>query len=1152
MNDKALSDAITTFALCSAPRAAVTPSPTVTRLGKETAKTQWLLGHAFSLVAALSLFLVLGLASLQAHGQAFGSIGGTIKDQSGAVVPGAHITMTEADTGFSRSAVSDATGYYVVPNLRPTQYNIVVVANGFEKFAAQNVALLANQAGTFDVSLKIGSEVQTLVVNASSAPLVNTTNQTLGDVVESARLEDLPLNGREAAQTLNLIAGAGDTSVSSSASQSSPPGAVHVNINGSRDNQTNYSLDGAFFVDQYYNVNVPFPFPDALQEFSVQTENYNARYGGSAGGVVNVVTRSGSNSFHGDLFEYVKNQVFNARNFFNQSLDTMKRNQFGGTAGGPVWIPHIYNGRDRTFFFFGYQGERYRNGGLGAGTVLTYEELHNGDFSALLSASNPDNPFHKVEKIVDPVTKKYFPGNIIPTSRFDPAAVNLATNWLPQATPNTAGQVQFPTASVQNIDSWILRIDQRLGDHDNLFGRFYRDHVVVPPIMMPHNLLDYNPGFDQPFKNLMVQETHTFRPTLLNQLSFSYSAVPTAKTFVSNSPNVRDFGVTIPWLPSDKWLQAINVTGAFSISGGAKGSFNTSNIGFQDNLSWVHGRHNMDIGVAFSHAAVDLSDRFQSQGTFGFNSAVTNNMLASFLIGYEKSFSQGYGEFKNNRNLFQFYYFNDNFHVSSKLTLNLGLRYEPYSPWNEIKGRGEQFNIARYQAGVRSQLYPNAPPGLLFPGDPGMPWKCVNAVYTDISPRLGAAYDVFGNGKTSIRGGVGFFYDTMTPGVINNRFADIGPFSPQVSLTPSPGPFSNPLQGFTGFYPFPFTYPPSSSSTFTTPLSVTSWDQNGVYQVPQTYSFDLAVEQQLSADWMLQAAYVGSLSRHEKETIALDPCVYTTPGVVCTDARRMFAPNYGSISMDGQDVGGSFNALESTLKRRMSEHLSLTVAYTYSKALDDIPEGGGDNDIGADSASRLPWNYPNRHAADYGPSSFDHTHRLVGSYVLHLPDFKNLNLLVRNVIGGWETSGILTFQTGGPFSIGATGTDISGTGLGKEHADRVPGVPLYVSRGSCGLNIPTYCSTYLNPAAFVAPQPGQFGNTSKGALRAFNSFNADGGLFKNFSTEMLHWQFRAEFFNVLNHVNFNDPNANVLGAKFGDITGGSGPRVGQLALKMTF
>jgi hypothetical protein len=1151
MNADALPDGTVSRALCNAPRVLATQSPTIATPRRGHARAQRLLGHVFSLVTALSLFLVLGSASSPAYGQSFGTISGDVKDQSGAVIPGAKITITESGTGFSRSAVADGTGYYVVPNLRPTQYTITVEAGGFAKFVGQNISLLANQAATYDVSLRIGSSVQTIEINESSAPLVNTTNQTLSDVIESSRMEDLPLNGRAAASSLQLVAGAGDASVATTASQSSPPGAVHVNINGSRDNQTNYSLDGAWFVDQYYNVNVPFPFPDALQEFSVQTENYSARFGGSAGGVVNVVTRSGSNAIHGDLFEYVKNTIFNAHNFFNGSIDTQHRNQYGGTVGGPVWIPHLYNGRDRTFFFFGYQGERYRTAGTSTGTVPTYEELHNGDFSALLSATNPNNPFGKVEQIVNPWTGQKFAGNIIPTSMFDPAALTIATKWLPQADPGTSGQVLYNNSSVQNIDSWILRVDHRLGDKDNLFGRFYRDHVSVPPIMMPNNLLDYNPGFDQPFKNLMVQETHTFRSTLMNQLSVSFSYVPTEKTFVSNSPNVRDFGVTIPWLPSDKWLQAINVTGAFNISGGAKGPFNTSNTGIQDNLSWVVGRHNMDIGVAISRATVDIGDQFQSQGTFGFNAQTTNNQIASFLLGFEKSFSQGYGEYKNNRDLFQFYYFNDNFHASSKLTLNLGLRYEPYQPWNEIKGRGEQFNIDRYNAGIHSTLYPLAPAGLLFPGDPGMPWKCVNAVYTDVSPRIGAAYDVFGNGKTSIRGGAGMFFDSMTPGVINNRFADIAPFSPQVQLTPPPGKFSEPLKGFTGFYPFPFTYPPNKTSQFTLPAPVTTWDQNGKYKVPIVYSYDLAIEQQFASSWMLQVAYVGSTSHNEKETVELDPAVYKAGDTRGDDARRLFAPSYGSISMDAQDVGGSFNALEATLKRRMSQHLSLSVAYTYSKSLDDIPSGGGNNDIGADSSSPIPWNFPNRHKFDYGPSGFDHTQRLVGSYVVHLPDFKNTNVLLRNVIGGWGTTGIITLQSGGVFTVGASGTDISGTGLGNERAVVVPGVNP-ILRGPCSTITKTYCSTYLNPAAFTTPAAGTFGTASKNSMRGPGSFNADAGLLKNFSAEYVKFQFRAEFFNVLNHHNYNNPAANQGTANFGNITGGSGPRIGQLALKMTF
>jgi hypothetical protein len=1101
------------------------------------------------LSTALGLVVLSAVAAPSAHAQAFGTISGIVSDPTGAVVPSAKVAATEAGTGFSRIVISDSRGQYIIPNLRPTQYTLTVEARGFEKFVQEGVPLLANQAATVDVKLQIGSAVQTVVVNEST-PLVNTTTQTLSDVIERERMIELPLNGRNAVETMNLIPGVSGVATNSITAQSKLPGSTTVNVNGSRDNQTSYSLDGANFLDQYYNVNIPFPFPDALQEFSVQTNNYSARYGENAGGIVNVVTRSGTNQFHGDLFEFLRNRVFNARNYFSTDRDQIKRNQFGGTIGGPIAFPHLYNGHDRTFFFFGYQGERYSDLSTGQAFVPTDAELR-GDFSALLTV-NPNNPFGKAEQIVDPATGKPFTGNIIQFQRLDSAALALATKYLPRATGS--GSVFFSKPTKQEINQYILRIDHRFSDRDNLTGRYFRDHVLLTPQNPSGNLLAYGAGYDQPVNNVMIQETHTFRPNLLNQASFTLSDVPTDKTFASDSPSVASFGVKLPWLPDDKWLQSIAVSGAFSISGGAKGPFNNRNTGAEDNVSWVIGRHNLDFGASFGHSSVDLGDQFQAQGSFTFNATTTNNQIASFLLGYLNDFRQGYGEFKNNRNNFWAFYFNDNFHVTQRLTLDYGLRYEPYSPWNEIKGRTEQFRISNFNAGIKSQKFPNAPPGLLFPGDPGMPFSGVTGNYTNFAPRLGLAYDVFGNGKTSIRGGAGFFYDTQTAGVINNRFADISPFSPQVALTPPPGPFRDPLLGYTGYYPFPFTYPPASNTPFSLPVLVITYDPSTKYMVPVTYQWDLVVEQQLANNWMLQLAYVGSQSRHEKETVELDPAKYIPGSKLTTDKRRLFAPYYGSISMDGQDVNGNFNAFEATLKKRMAKHLSLTAAYTWSRALDDVPEGGGNNDVGSDPPSALPWTDPNRHAFDYGPSSFNHTHRLVVSYVWTLPTFANSNRFLRAVLGGWEHTGIMTVQSGGVFTVTA-GQDQSQTGLNHDRGVQMPGVDPYAS-GTCGTGPP--CVKWLNPNAFTVPATGTFGTLGKNSFRGPGFLSWDTGLFKNLPfTERAQFQFRAEFFNVLNHTNLNNPTASVKGSGFGTINGGTNngagsPRIGQLALKLTF
>lgn len=1131
------------------------------RAWKRLEPWNWLRHHCSALAGALAVVLagitLLVISAAPALGQAFGTISGNITDPTGAVVPGAKVTATETETGFSRTTKSSATGHFVIPNLRPTEYTLSVQAKGFKKSIQKGVTLLANQAATVDFHLQLGSTVQEVTV-AGAAPLVNTTTQTLNAVVGRQRMMELPLNGRHALQLLNLVPGVSGVSIATVTSQGTLPGSGRTNINGSRNNQTSYSLDGANFLDQYYNVNIPFPFPDALQEFSVQTNNYSARYGENAGGVVNVVTKSGANQFHGDLFEFVRNPKFNARPWDADNRDLIKRNQFGGTIGGPVVIPHLYDGRNRTFFFFGYQGERYRDSSTSHTFVPTADEL-NGNFSALLSASNPDNPFGKAERITNPwpytigttAPGQAFPGNMIPVSALDPASLNLAQNYLPQS--GGTGLVYYTHPTIQNINSVILRIDQKLGDKDSLMGRWYKDHVVLVPQNPAGNLLGYHSGYDQPENNIMIQETHTFRSNLLNQASFIFSNVPVEKTFTSDSPNVATFGVNLPWLPATKWFQNIGLSGAFGINGGAKGPFNNKNYGVQDNLSWVVGRHNLDMGMSYTRSAVDLGDQYLAQGQFHFNATGTNNSLASFMLGYLHNFHQGYGEFKNNRNNFWAFYFNDSFHATRRLTLNYGLRYEPYSPWKEIKGRVEQFSPAQYYAGAQSTKFINAPPGLLFPGDPGVPFSGVRGNYSNFAPRVGFAYDLTGNGKTSIRGGAGFFYDSQTAGVINNRFADISPFSPQVNLTPAPGPFSEPLRGYTGYYPFPFTYPPASDTQFSLPDLVITYDPSTKYLVPVTYQWDLAVEHQLGRGSMVQVAYVGSKATHEKETIQLDPCPVNATKT-CHDSLRLFAPNYGVIAMDGQDVNSNFNALEVTFKKQMAKNLNVNVAYSYSKAMDTVPSGGNNNDINSDSASALPWYAPGRHQFDYGPAGFDHTHRLVVSYVWLLPTPSNRNRFVRGVLGNWEWSGIVTTQTGGPFTILA-GKDQSGTGLNRDRGVQLAGTSAFSSGqfAACGASGGKYCVNYLNKAAFVEPARGTFGTLAKDSFRGPRYFDWDMGVDKNFPvTEHLRLQFRAEFFNAFNTVNFNNPTATVSSGNFGNITGAGGPRIGQLALKLFF
>src|SRR4051794_31195233 len=419
---------------------------------------------------ALASFGVLLAFTTLGNAQGLGELAGGITDPSGAAIAGAKVTAIEVGTGFERTAVSSAEGFYSIPSLRPAEYKLTVEAVGFRPFTATNISLQADQRGTVNVKLELGSVTETVSISASAAQ-VDTATSTIKQVVDQRQIVELPLNGRNAA-TLTLLVPGAINAPSNGADQGQTktfPGAVTIPTNGSRQFQTSYRLDGGNNMDEYTNLNAPFPFPDALQEFSVQTSNYSAEYGQNAGGVVNIITKSGTNGLHGDAFEFVRNAEFNARNFFAAKRDQLKRNQYGGTIGGPVVIPKLYNGRDKTFFFFGYQGTPIRNlQGAQSAFVPTPANI-NGDFSAILDANNPANPLKKATTVLDPLTGQPFPGNRIPVSRFDPAALAVL-KYLPQGAAD--GSLFFAKPIVQDFSEYVVKMDHSLGVNDKISGRY--------------------------------------------------------------------------------------------------------------------------------------------------------------------------------------------------------------------------------------------------------------------------------------------------------------------------------------------------------------------------------------------------------------------------------------------------------------------------------------------------------------------------------------------------------------------------------------------------------------------------------------------------------------------------------------------------------
>jgi len=1133
--------------------------------------------------------------------QGLGSIVGTVIDPSSAAVASAKITATQADTGVTREATSNSDGYYVIPSLAPAKYVVTVRMSGFSD-ERDEITLLADQTLTINLNLRLGGTIETVTVTGAELQ-VDTATSTLKQVIEQQRLVELPLNGRNAAQLTLLVPGALN-SPGGGADQGTTktfPGAVTISANGARQNMISYQLDGGNYVDEYTNVNQPFPFPDALQEFSVQTSNYSAEYGQNAGAVVNVITKSGTNNFHGDVFEFLRNAVFNARNFFaplttksatgaivptkDMGRDQLKRNQFGGTIGGPII-------HDKTFFFAGFQATRLRN----LGDVRTSTVPSQADITAFKAGGGA----------IDPTV-----ANLLPLLPVQP----------------TNESVAFARPDHQDFYDLLGRIDHAFSQKDRLSVRYDYNYFTKAAVFVPTNILTYADGSKITNQNYLIHETHVFRSTLINDFRFSYAREKASRGPASDVPSVQSLGSLIPFQPKPNAIQQIRVNSFFSFGDNPTAAFVRNNFSWSDDVSWVRGKHEFRFGGVIERSRVDLDNLFFQPAEFSFDSL--SHFLSGVLGDYSGNlgFRQGAGEFKNDRDLFSGMYAQDNYKISPRLTLNLGLRYEPALPWREIKGRVEQFRLSGLMAGVRSTRFPNAPPGVYFPGDPGVPQNGIDANWKNFAPRVGFAYDVFGNGKASFRGGAGIFYDTRITGIINNRFVDVTPFSPQLILSTTgvkPGTLTDPLctlpatQSRVGCTAqanlFPAPFPPPSGATFAPNLLVVSWDPNHNYQTPTLYNWNLAIERQLPSNVLFRAAYVGSHGSHLKETIAFNvfpvcggsqpSCAGLQPRLNAIAGKNVFGTTNSGPTQDSQDINSIYHSLQLSVEKRMSRGLTILGNYTYSKSIDDLPNGGGVADIGADTVSPRPWDDPLRHQFDRGLSDFDHTHRFVASYVWQLPELSGANGLVRHVFGGWQFGGLVSAQTGRPLTL-LSGANGSGTGIGQDRALLCTGLnpnasnapPNNVSTDPCVQGSRPYapgacaaakitttsCVDWLNPLAFepttvadpLKPDPknpgkfllknnpilgGLFGNVGKGSFRLPGAFTWDMGLSKNFSfTERWRLQFRAEFFNVFNRANFMDDGASLTNFQklsstnnFGAIQQAADPRIGQLALKLFF
>ena len=1097
-----------------------------------------------------ALFVLTVYAFPQGGGNA--AITGTVTDPSSAVIAGAQVTVTNKNTGIKRVVTTNDSGHFNVASLPPAAYNVAVEAKGF-KVSVQDIILLADQLRSMDVHLELGQTNQQITVEASSVQ-VNTVTPVLDQVIEQSRVINLPLNGRNAADLTLLVPGAnvanGHGTTQGDTKQ--VPGAEQISVNGARPDQITYNLDGANNQDLMSNTNNPFPFPDALQEFSVQTNSFDAQYGANAGAVVNVVTKSGTNGWHGDGFEFVRNRAFNARNYFANTVDPLKRNQYGATIGGPII-------KDKTFIFFGYQGTRVRTSNNATNAIVPTAANLAGDFSAYLNANSPANPKKKVVVIKDPTTGLPFAdySHIGPIS---PVALNFA-KLLPISQAGPDGSVTFATPNNQNFDEYVGRFDQVVRGQDRLFFRFYIDKYVHAPPYDGKDLLTVGAGSTVKTQNYAVGYTWVPTPTLVNNLVVDIVRAASDRGQGGQVPQMTDFGSNMFQLPkSQGGIRNFAVNGFFTVGtfNDAKFIRNTANI--RDQVTWSHGKHTFGFGGDIEKDQSNIRNTDLENGSFTLSDDTTGLAAASFVLGHIHAFSQTSGDFSDSRQNVLGLYAEDKWRVLPHLTLDLGLRWEPQSPMKEIYGRIQQFRPDAYAAGVHSTVIPSAPAGLFFVGDSyngiTVPATGQTGDYNNFAPRVGFAWDVTGSGKTVIRGGGGTFYYSRLPGLFLNDAAIVAPFSLRIDPDEAhTGPLENPLVNFPSFvagFPQRFvlkTVP--KNVAFPAVVSVFGLQPGAKWTTPVTYDWNVTVERQLRSDMVFRGSYVGLRGTHLRQDIDLNPRVFVAGSPNNgKDVSRPFQP-FSDIIENRNSGASNYNALQLSLEKRPSagapgvlKDITVLANYTLSKAMEyGLASGGGITDVGSRKGSGMSFYDPRQNAFETGLSDFDHKHRFVASYVWDLPRMTGANGFVKSIVGGWQWTGIYNYTTGDPMTILA-GVDQSNSGLGNDRADFIGSASQFgqiapeANRKGCPSTVP-HCVAWLDTSLFAKPALGTYGNAGKNTFRGPSHWQVDMGLIKNIypwkSHENFSMQLRGEFFNLFNHAQLADPNVTQSNAAFGSI-----------------
>ncbi|MGH9451315.1 MAG: TonB-dependent receptor domain-containing protein [Terriglobia bacterium] len=1096
------------------------------------------------------------------------AINGTVTDASGAVIPGVTVILANADTGVRRTTVSNNVGNYSFVQILPGQYTLQASKTGFETQREAAFTLSVNQTTTYNFAMPVGEATQTVTVQATAAKL-QTASAELGTVVDRKEVNDLPLNGRNFTQMLALTPGVSTVNVSQNSGgfDTNPIGSYSFpSVNGQTNRSNLFLLDGLNDEESFNSTYTVAPILDDIQEFKVDSHNDQAAFGGVLGGIVNVVTKSGTNQLHGTGWEYLRNNAFDARNFFFPSTSELRQNQFGANVGGPVLIPHLYNGRDRTFFFASYEGVRIRTGQQSAYRIATPANLL-GDFSDWVDSSGNlipiYNPFSTTQDPNKPGSylRTAFPNNQIPVTLMDPDTLKLAEAIYPA--PINTGIAGTNAENLRSVstdsDEYNLRGDETLGDKNSFWFRFSHIHV---PVTTPGDWSDTGLG-DYHAYQLGANWTHTFGPTAVLDVKFG-----------------RNYGYEVSSdLFSNGTAAQLIQDGAYSstFSCGFHASRNclVPGVGFAGYQGWgesysatslsnmwewkadftkIYGKHNLSFGADINKSSFisPLNGASASYSTFqtsNLETSVGGNAMVSFLLGDPDSAGERNVLEREHGGWVNGFYGQDQWRPTNRLTLNIGLRYDytlfpiygqgPSDP-NSLVGDLDLNNgtyILAYNA--PSCIVTNAPP--CIPGV-GLPTnvtiappngRIIHSTLDNIQPRLGFAYRLTKNNV--IRGSYGRFFDNWAAvEQMAQNYEGTWPstgqllannLNQQLPVTPAGNPF---LGG--AALPAP------------TPFNQVQWYMDPLIQNPYAWQWNFGVQHALGQNTILTANYAGATDLRLDEGIYSNVAVTPGPGDAAVVASRQPYPSITPTYYDRSVGKGYYDAFQFSLNRKTSKGLAFLVSYTYSKMIDF----GSDGWFGVEGTSiQDPYNLK----MDKSVAGFDLTHILSTSWTYELPfgkgeRFTSGSHVIDDIIGPWQINGILSMQSGAPYFVGSN-SGIPNTGNVSERAD-FTGAPVTPSSQSI--------AEWINPAAFANPAPFTFGNEGRNVLRQDWYRNVDLSLFRDFPiTESKKLEFRMETFNTGNWVVWGQPNTSIGDPNFGVITStGNSPRVVQFALKFYF